>query len=605
MVASGLGFALGGLAGVGSLLDLLDRRRRADSLEEMRLRQGQGTFVPMDASEAPDRSFTQALFGGGLGPDTYDLGGGRLYRFQPYAPLGPEGAKALGLTMDVNVPSTAPPNPQRLLSGFATDAEPTVRVEQQPLPGAAELPVDPKTRLELLKDAARQRRQAGIDATRLERTKLWLQRQPASIQKFTWLRDALNSDDPDIQNIAQTELDRLAAPSDRIDLGRDRLEQQDRQNRERLDQRLTELDTRIEAMKARGETRDLAAMERLRERLAARREEQEFLESGKTYRRELSVDARRGTGTSDSPELTTDEAEQKLQELRGKPYFPGQSGDKLTTLDRAIGKFKAEGRSHVGPVISKQIRRLEQQLNNAQRREGVRPQSPAPVPGRQSSALSPDTEATPQPVVNYFARYYQGMDPDTAEGDLKAAMAKDPMLLARGIPSPRTIARQLAFSSVFPDRQMTMRLPAPAATPTPGAAPAPAAPPAAIAPPPQPAPAAPAPVQTQRPQPRQAPPSPQAQALLGKLVAMYDGLSDEELAREEARVQQGVAGADVINQYRQKAIQIIRDRRAGPGGPVDPLPGEVPAPRTGLGHMTVVLPQVARRVASRSPAEYI
>jgi len=75
-----LGFTLGGLAGLGALLDRLDRQRRADAFQEMSLAKDQGTFVPVAEGEQPAQSFLQRLFGGGTPLGYYDLGGGKMYK---------------------------------------------------------------------------------------------------------------------------------------------------------------------------------------------------------------------------------------------------------------------------------------------------------------------------------------------------------------------------------------------------------------------------------------------------------------------------------------------------------------------------------------------
>src|SRR5262249_28659403 len=115
----------------------------------------------------------------------------------------------------------------------------------------------------------------------------------------------------------------------------------------------------------------------------------------------------------------------------------------------------------------------------------------------------------------------------------------------------------------------------PAATPARGAAPAPA-----------PAPATPpaGPPQTPQAAPRQAPQTPQAQALLNRFVAAYDPLSDDDLDREVQRISRTDPGAmNIVTQYRLKAIDAVRTKRQGPGGPLDqgsaPTPGsEMPPP---------------------------
>src|SRR5262249_18077085 len=270
--------------------------------------------------------------------------------------------------------------------------------EDVPIPGAADIRLGPKERLEMLKDAARLKRDQAVAAARTERTKLWLQRTPASVAKFQWLRDALNSDDPDIQEIAQSELERLQAPSDRVDLGRDRLAQQDRQHKERLQAAIDLLDKRLEAAKERNDTRLQAGLERQRERFQQRLDEIDMLQSGQDYRAELGSDTKLeiagvpGTRAGAVADMKTDDALGKLKELRQKLYFPGQSAAVLDTLEKAIGQLQVQERSHIGPTLTRRLQRLGDQLDRAERREGVRPQPqtpPSPPPaGRQSSALT-------------------------------------------------------------------------------------------------------------------------------------------------------------------------------------------------------------------------
>ena len=75
-----LGFTLGGLAGLGLVLERLDRQRRADAFQEMQLARDQGTFQPVSQDEQPPQSFLQRLFGGGTPLGYYDLGGGKMYK---------------------------------------------------------------------------------------------------------------------------------------------------------------------------------------------------------------------------------------------------------------------------------------------------------------------------------------------------------------------------------------------------------------------------------------------------------------------------------------------------------------------------------------------
>jgi hypothetical protein len=478
--------------------------------------------------------------------------------------------------------------------------------EDAPIPGAAEMRLGPKERLEILKERARQRRDQALANAKIERTKLWLTRTPAGVAKYQWLIDALDSDDPTTRELAEAELSRLQAPGRRADTAETRLDQQYQMHRERLDQRLDELDQRLRAAKDQGDARAEAALTRLRERIAARRDELEFLESGRDYRKELGVEGRRGTGTSDSADMKVDDALAKLKELRAKPYFPGQAAEKLDRVEQLITQAKKQERSHVGPVITKQLKRLELQLNRAERREGVRPQPQTPLkppPGRQSSTSSAtpaaaSRQSTPGPspkMVDAYAEYFRQMTPEEAEVDLKADMADDPALTARGIPSPRTLAKQQAYSRVFPDRPLTLRLPAADTPPQAGPAPQPTTPGQASTPPvptpqpPAPTPAAPTPTptapRTERTAPATTPPTPQAapqptpqtpraQALMKRLVEYYTPLSDQDLEREAARVSRSdPTGMDVGTQYRLRAIEQVRNARQGPGGPLDPATG--------------------------------
>src|SRR5262245_14999297 len=118
-----LGYALGGLGGLGWALLEMARERRADALQEMALQKDQGTFVPVPASEPDNRSFLQHLFGGSLPDNTYDLGNGTRYRLEPFRPLGEEGARALGLT----TPSTTRYTPMQHLPLDDTPAGPLLQ----------------------------------------------------------------------------------------------------------------------------------------------------------------------------------------------------------------------------------------------------------------------------------------------------------------------------------------------------------------------------------------------------------------------------------------------------------------------------------------------
>jgi len=300
----------------------------------------------------------------------------------------------------------------------------------------------------------------------------------------------------------------------------------------------------------------------------------------------LQIAGTPGTTTGAPTDMKTDDAMAQLKQYRNKLYFPGTSAQALDTLEKVIGQLHVQERSHIGPVLTRKLQKLGDQLDRAERREGVRPQtpqSPATAPGRQSAA--PGTPAGA--LIRTYEDLYRRIGPEEAEADLNETLT-DPVKSR----SPMAKAKLAAFAN------LNMRLPTettlpeapppapPAAAPAPVAAPAPATPvvaqpPAAAAPQPR-ATAPPQAPQTPRPQvaPRQAPLTPQAQALLARFVAAYNPLSDQDLDREEARLQSGAFGMDVLSQYRQKAIQIIRDRRTSPGGPLDQGPGE-PSPMPG------------------------
>ena len=406
MASNALGYTLGGLAGLGALLDQLDRQRRADALQEMTLAKDQGTFVPVAPGEAPPQTFLERLLGGTPTPGYYDLGGGKMYRLQPYPELGEEGARALGLTStdtQTYAPMQALPLSDTPVGPALPNLPTAASITTDTVPTAiARLRMDPKTvaslTLEQIKDNARLKRQTAVEAIRTERRRLALDKDPAGVARLKWVAEGIASDDDDVRSVAEAELERMQAPSDRVDLGRDRLTQAYKIHLEKLDARADEVDQRLEAARLRGDqreqiaaARDRAALERQRERATQKLDELGMVEGGRDYRRELSATARQGTGTGESAEMTTADADARLKELRTSPYFPGQASDKLTILESLVAKFKAEGRSHVGPVISKRIERLTQQLSNATRREGGRGpsqalQSPAPAPGRQSSA---------------------------------------------------------------------------------------------------------------------------------------------------------------------------------------------------------------------------
>jgi len=175
-------------------------------------------------------------------------------------------------------------------------------------------------------------------------------------------------------------------------------------------------------------------------------------------------------------------------------------------------------------------------------------------------------------LIQTYEDLYRRLSPEEAEADLNETLS-DPVKRQ----SPMARAKISAYGNVYPQLPTETTL-APTTPPVPEGTPPAAA--QAPAPPGQELPA-PAPV-PQPPQaaPRQAPQTPQAQALLDRFVAAYDPLSDQELDREEARLQRGGAGMDVLSQYRLKAIDTIRARRQGPGGPLDPRPSPTPSPRS-------------------------
>jgi len=580
----GLGYAFGALGGLGLALHELDRQRRQNLKDEMALVKDTGTFVPVGQGEQPARSFLERLLGTGVPPEYYDLGNGKMYRLERYPELGESGARALDLTY----PETRTVAPMQPLTPFLADSPaaplfaqglptPSTVTQEQVLPGAADWRLAPKERLEILKEKARQRRDQAMAAAMAERTKLWLQRTPASVAKYQWLRDGLNSDDPDIQEIARIELSRMEAPGRRVDLGEDRLDQVYKMHRERLQTAVDQLDKRLQAAKERNDSRTQAALERQRERFLERLDEIDLLEKGRDYRAELGGEVKReiagapGTRAGAVQDMKTDDALAKIKECRTKLHLTGTSSQAFARLEQLVTQLKQQERSHVGPTITRQLRRLGDQLDRAERREGVRPQtphSPTPGPGRQSSSIRSTTppaassqsdQPTPQMLAAY-QRYYEGMSPDEAELDLKTEMTQDRLLQERGIPAPRTLAKQQAFSRLFPDRPLNLRLPAPDA-------PAPAA--SAV---PQPTP----PVPQGRPTPA-APPTPQAQAVMQRLRQYYAGLSDADLHREAARLTKDDTGLDVLTGYRRQALDQVRQARQQAGAAAPPAVPEAPA----------------------------
>jgi len=136
-----------------------------------------------------------------------------------------------------------------------------------------------------------------------------------------------------------------------------------------------------------------------------------------------------------------------------------------------------------------QLKRLGETLDRAEQRAGAvpRPQTPQTPQGAPQGPRPPSSTGRPPPagarsqsdpgpttrMLAAYQRYYEGMSPDEAEVDLRAEMAQDPSLTARGIPSPRTLAKQQAYSRLYPNRPLTMRIPD---VPPPGAAPQPVTP---------------------------------------------------------------------------------------------------------------------------------
>src|SRR5262249_36600886 len=155
--------------------------------------------------------------------------------------------------------------------------------------------------------------------------------------------------------------------------------------------------------------------------------------------------------------------------------------------------------------------------------------------------------------------------------------------------------KQRAFSQIWPERPLTMRIPA---SPQPGATAAPAAPrqettaPAAPQPGPQPGtPPAPAtapppldrrPGQAQAPAPAAPQQTPQDQDRMARYLKFYQQFTDRGLEQEEAKLRKDdPGGMNVTTQYRMEAIDRVRALRQGPGGPIDERTGlpASPSPR--------------------------
>jgi len=218
MPSNAVAYSLGGLAGLGALLDRLDRQRRAEAFQEMSLAKDQGTFVPVAPGEGPPQTFLERLLGGAPTPGYYDLGGGKRYKLQPYPELGEAGARAMGLS----TPVTESYEPMQALTpladspvGPALTSLPTpssITTDTVP-PAIARLRLSPKTTetltLEQLRDNARLKRAQALEAGRAERARLVAQRDPAGVARLKWVATGLDSDDADVQAVAQAELERV------------------------------------------------------------------------------------------------------------------------------------------------------------------------------------------------------------------------------------------------------------------------------------------------------------------------------------------------------------------------------------------------------------
>jgi hypothetical protein len=255
------------------------------------------------------------------------------------------------------------------------------------------------------------------------------------------------------------------------------------------------LDKRLEGAKARNDQRLQAALERHRERFLERLDEISLLEAGRDYRSELGSDTKLeiagapGNRAGAVTDMKTANALAKLKEYRNKLYFSGNSSQALSTLEKVIGKLSQQERSHIGPTLTRRLLRLGETLDRAEQRAGAvpRPQTPQTPQGAPQGPRPPSSTGRPPPagarsqsdpgpttrMLAAYQRYYEGMSPDEAEVDLRAEMAQDPSLTARGIPSPRTLAKQQAYSRLYPNRPLTMRIPD---VPPPGAAPQPVTP---------------------------------------------------------------------------------------------------------------------------------
>jgi hypothetical protein len=163
-------------------------------------------------------------------------------------------------------------------------------------------------------------------------------------------------------------------------------------------------------------------------------------------------------------------------------------------------------------------------------------------------------------MIEAYTRFYTGMSPEEAEVDLKATMAQDRPLQERGVPSPTTEAKQQAYSNVFHDRPLTLRIPAPpTASPTTPA-------PGATATPPVAAPKPPAPPQgrtgTATATPPQQTPQAQPPAMLNPYRRYYETFDEKALQQEEDRLRRSDPLAmNPLTAHRLSALNQVRSAR--------------------------------------------
>jgi hypothetical protein len=187
-------------------------------------------------------------------------------------------------------------------------------------------------------------------------------------------------------------------------------------------------------------------------------------------------------------------------------------------------------------------------------------------------------------MVAAFERYYRNMTAEEGEVDLNSTMNQDQSLQSRGIPSQITAAKQQAFSQVYPDRPLTMHIPATPAPPSLAAAPAPAAPAPGTG-------AAPAAPRAARPAPATPPPTPQSQAM-ARFVEYYDRLNDQDLEREARRLQQAdPAAMDVRTVLRRQALERVQQGRQRLGAAAPP---DVPEPPDSASHAEMLKHYIAQ-----------